>query len=97
MTSKSRGRQQGCCALALSMLLWVWPSTAQEVTARLSGIVKDPAGAVVPGPPMSAQASRPGPLQARPEITYSRRCLRGHTRFRWKRPVSQRPQSPELL
>jgi hypothetical protein len=48
MTSEGRRFQQGCCALALIMLLSAWPGRAQEVTARLAGTVKDPAGAVVP-------------------------------------------------
>jgi hypothetical protein len=48
MTSKGRGLYHGCCVLVLIMLLSVWPSRAQEVTARLAGTVKDPAGAMVP-------------------------------------------------
>ena len=48
MTSKGRRLQHGCCVLVLIMLLSVWPSRAQEVTARLAGTVKDPAGAMVP-------------------------------------------------
>ena len=48
MTSKGRRLQRGCCVLVLIMLLSVWPSRAQEVTARLAGTVKDPAGAMVP-------------------------------------------------
>ncbi len=54
MTSKGCRLQHGCCALALSMLLSVWPGRAQEVTARLSGTVKDPAGAMVPEAALTA-------------------------------------------
>src|SRR5580704_465943 len=46
--------EQGCCALALILLLSVWPVSAQEVTARLSGTVRDPAGAVVPEAALTA-------------------------------------------
>jgi hypothetical protein len=54
MTSKDRRFQQGCCALALIMLLSLWPCRAQEVTARLAGTVEDQAGAVVPEAALSA-------------------------------------------
>lgn len=60
MTSKGRRFQQGCCALALMMLLSVWPGRAQEVTARLAGTVKDPAGAVVPEAALSATSVSTG-------------------------------------
>jgi hypothetical protein len=39
---------QACSGLALIVLLSVLPGWTQEVRARLSGTVKDPAGAVVP-------------------------------------------------
>ncbi len=45
MKSKLRGLQHDCCALVLCLLLSAWPGRAQEVTARLAGTVKDPAGA----------------------------------------------------
>jgi hypothetical protein len=45
---------RGCGALALIMLLSVAFGSAQEVTARLSGTVRDPAGAVVPEAALTA-------------------------------------------
>src|SRR5260370_24165841 len=54
MTSKGRRFRQGYGAMALSTLLSLWPGRAQEVTARLAGTVKDPAGAVVPAAALTA-------------------------------------------
>src|SRR5208282_6032396 len=54
MRYKDHWFQQGCCALALIILLSAWSGSAQEVTARLSGMVKDPAGAVVPEAALTA-------------------------------------------
>ena len=54
MKSKLRGLQHDCCALVLCLLLSAWPGRAQEVTARLAGTVKDPAGAVVPEAALTA-------------------------------------------
>jgi hypothetical protein len=48
MTSKVRTLRQCCGAVALIALFSVCSIWGQEVTARLSGIVKDQAGAVVP-------------------------------------------------
>src|SRR5713226_1133560 len=54
MKSQLRGLRHGCCALVLCLVISVWPGRAQEVTARLSGTVKDPAGAVVPEAALTA-------------------------------------------
>jgi hypothetical protein len=48
MQGKDRRFPEGCTALALFALLSVCSTHAQQVTARLAGAVKDPAGAVVP-------------------------------------------------
>jgi hypothetical protein len=60
MTSKRRGLQLRCCVLALSLLLSALPSRPQEVTARLSGTVKDSAGGVVPEAALTATNSSTG-------------------------------------
>ena len=54
MKTKGRRFQHGHCVLALSLLFSVCPGRAQEVTARLAGTVKDPAGAVVPEAALTA-------------------------------------------
>ena len=54
MTSKRRGLQHGCCVLTLMVVLSAWPGRAQEVTARLSGTVKDSAGGAVPEAALTA-------------------------------------------
>jgi hypothetical protein len=60
MTANGRRFQRVCGALAWIVLFSVWPAAAQEVTARLSGTVKDPAGAVVPEAALSATNSSTG-------------------------------------
>ena len=54
MTKKCWRFRQTLGALALIAVLSAWPVRAQEVTARLSGTVKDPAGAVVPDAALTA-------------------------------------------
>ena len=54
MKSKGRSRRHVYSLLALNLLLSVCPGRAQEVTARLAGTVKDPAGAVVPEAALTA-------------------------------------------
>jgi hypothetical protein len=60
MTGNGHRFWQGCCAVSLIMLLTVWLGRAQEVTARLSGTVKDPAGALVPEAALSATNTSTG-------------------------------------
>lgn len=60
MKFKGRGFRQGCGALALIVLFSVWFARAQEVTARLSGTVKDSAGGVVPDAALTATNSSTG-------------------------------------
>src|SRR5579864_1611714 len=60
MTSKRRGLQLRCCVLALMVVLSAWPGRAQEVTARLSGTVKDSAGGGVPEAALTATNSSTG-------------------------------------
>ena len=60
MTNENRCFRHGCGTLALVVLLSVWPARAQEVTARLSGTVKDPAGAVVPDAALTATNTSTG-------------------------------------
>lgn len=52
--------RQCCGALALIALLSGWPAQAQEVTARLSGAVKDSAGGVVPDAALAATNNSTG-------------------------------------